>query len=140
MPRMRLRVFCGVIWKYRWRHRKWCRFFDEIQDVPGWEKFVRRLVDTVSRHVFITGSSARLLSREIATALRGRTLAYTLFPFSFSEYMRAQGAGALSGNSHRQRVTGWWQGLIAFLRSVATPRSSRSMRRRGSRRCSRISR
>lgn len=64
-------------------------FFDEIQDVAGWEKFVRRLVDTVSRHVFITGSSAKLLSREIATALRGRTLAYALLPFSFREYTRA---------------------------------------------------
>lgn len=66
-------------------------FFDEIQDVAGWEKFVRRMADTVSRHVFVTGSSAKLLSREIATALRGRTLAYTLFPFSFREYLRACG-------------------------------------------------
>ncbi len=66
-------------------------FFDEIQDIAGWEKFVRRMVDTVSRHVFITGSSAKLLSREIATALRGRTLAYTLFPFSFREYLRIAG-------------------------------------------------
>ncbi len=65
--------------------------FDEIQDVAGWEKFVRRLVDTVSRHVFLTGSSAKLLGREIATALRGRTLAYALFPFSFREYVRALG-------------------------------------------------
>lgn len=68
-------------------------FFDEIQDVVGWEKFVRRMADTVSRHVFVTGSSAKLLSREIATALRGRTLAYTLFPFSFREYLRAFGEG-----------------------------------------------
>lgn len=66
-------------------------FFDEIQDVAGWERFIRRMVDTVSPHVFITGSSAKLLSREIASALRGRTLAYSLFPFSFREYMRAFG-------------------------------------------------
>lgn len=69
-------------------------FFDEIQDVVGWEKFVRRMADTVSRHVFITGSSAKLLSREIATALRGRALAYTLLPFSFREYLRAFGEEA----------------------------------------------
>lgn len=69
-------------------------FFDEIQDVVGWEKFVRRMVDTVSRHVFVTGSSAKLLSREIATALRGRTLAYTLLPYSFREYTRACGEEA----------------------------------------------
>jgi predicted AAA+ superfamily ATPase len=71
-------------------------FFDEIQEVAGWEKFVRRLVDTVSRHVFVTGSSAKLLSREIATALRGRTLAYTLFPYSFREYARAFGEEEVS--------------------------------------------
>jgi len=86
-------------------------FFDEIQDVSGWEKFVRRLVDTVSRHVFITGSSARLLSREIATALRGRTLAYTLFPFSFREYVRAQGgegvAGQLTSAARNRLVAGF---------------------------------
>jgi uncharacterized protein len=69
-------------------------FFDEIQEVPGWEKFVRRLVDTVSPHVFVTGSSGKLLGREIATALRGRTLAYTLLPFSFREYLRAFGEEA----------------------------------------------
>ncbi|MBN1672625.1 MAG: ATP-binding protein [Kiritimatiellae bacterium] len=63
-------------------------FFDEIQEVPGWEKFVRRLVDTVSSHVFLSGSSAKLLGREIATSLRGRTLAYTLFPLSFRECLR----------------------------------------------------
>ncbi len=82
-------------------------FFDEIQDVVGWEKFVRRMVDTVSRHVFITGSSAKLLSREIATALRGRTLAYTLFPFSFREYLRAFGEAAAPApvtTSARNRV------------------------------------
>ncbi len=71
-------------------------FFDEIQDVAGWEKFVRRMADTVSRHVFITGSSAKLLSREIATALRGRALAYSLFPFSFREYLRALGEAVSS--------------------------------------------
>lgn len=82
-------------------------FFDEIQDVPGWEKFVRRMVDTVSRHVFITGSSAKLLSREIATALRGRTLAYTLFPFSFREYVRAldeESSPATVATAARNRV------------------------------------
>lgn len=71
-------------------------FFDEIQDVIGWEKFIRRMVDTISTHVFITGSSAKLLSREIAAALRGRTLAYTLFPYSFREYVRAHGEEAHS--------------------------------------------
>src|SRR6185369_1997086 len=47
-------------------------FFDEIQNVPGWETFIRRLLDTEKVALVLTGSSARLLSREIATSLRGR--------------------------------------------------------------------
>lgn len=62
-------------------------FFDEIQELPDWEKFVRRVADTLSRHVFLTGSNAKLLSREIATSLRGRSLAYEILPLSFKEYL-----------------------------------------------------
>lgn len=64
-------------------------FFDEIQEVPGWEKFVRRVSETISTNVFVTGSSAKLMSREIASSLRGRTLAYRLLPYTFREYLRA---------------------------------------------------
>lgn len=68
-----------------------CRFFfDEIQNIDGWEKFVRRLHDTENAQITLTGSSARLLSREIATSLRGRSLATEIFPFSFREYLRHQ--------------------------------------------------
>ncbi|HQI97823.1 MAG TPA: ATP-binding protein, partial [Syntrophorhabdus sp.] len=66
-------------------------FFDEIQNVQNWEKFIRRLYDTENCSIFLTGSSAKLLSREIATALRGRTLSYEVFPLSFSEYLRFKG-------------------------------------------------
>jgi predicted AAA+ superfamily ATPase len=59
--------------------------FDEIQLVPGWERFIRRLLDTSGVEVIVTGSSAALLSREIATALRGRAWEVPLFPFSFAE-------------------------------------------------------
>jgi hypothetical protein len=65
-------------------------FFDEIQEIDGWEKFVRRLYDTISTNIFITGSSAKMLGKEIATALRGRNLVYTLFPLSFDEYCKFQ--------------------------------------------------
>ncbi len=64
----------------------WC--FDEIQVVSGWERFVRRLMDEGGCEVFVTGSSAALLSREIATALRGRAWPVPLYPFSFTEAMR----------------------------------------------------
>ena len=66
-------------------------FFDEIQNIPRWELFVRRLDDSVSRHLFITGSNSKLLGSEIATALRGRTLRYEVFPLSFGEYLAFQG-------------------------------------------------
>lgn len=66
-------------------------FFDEIQNAPHWEKFVRRLYDTENCKVYITGSSARLLSKEIATALRGRTLTYEVFPLSFKEFLKFKG-------------------------------------------------
>lgn len=60
-------------------------FLDEIQIVPDWERFVRRLDDTENCRLVLTGSSSSLLSREIATRLRGRTLSYEIFPFSFPE-------------------------------------------------------
>lgn len=67
----------------------WC--FDEIQQVPEWERFVRRLLDSGTAEVLLTGSSANLLSREIATSLRGRAWEVPLFPFSFREALRHQG-------------------------------------------------
>lgn len=64
---------------------------DEIQTVPGWERFVRRLLDEEKMEILVTGSSAALLSREIATALRGRAWEVALYPFSFEEALRHQG-------------------------------------------------
>ena len=57
----------------------------------GWERFVRRLLDTERAHVFVTGSSAALLSQEIATALRGRAWQVVMHPFSFEEALRHRG-------------------------------------------------
>lgn len=67
----------------------WC--FDEIQAVPGWERFVRRLLDTEKVEVFLSGSSAARLSRELATAMRGRSWEVVIHPFSFEEYLRHRG-------------------------------------------------
>lgn len=66
-----------------------CYFlFDEVQEVDGWEKFVSRIYASVSQKIFITGSNSKLLSREIATTLRGRTLTYEVYPLSFDEYLK----------------------------------------------------
>ena len=62
--------------------------FDEIQLVRGWERFVRRILETEGDDVIVTGSSAGLLSQEIATALRGRGWRILLHPFSFKEALR----------------------------------------------------
>ena len=64
---------------------------DEIQNVPGWSRFVRRVLDTETAHVILSGSSAKLLHTEVATELRGRGLTMELFPFSFAEYVAASG-------------------------------------------------
>jgi len=69
------------------RDEKVYLFLDEIQAVPKWELYVRRIYDTLDLQIFITGSSAKLLSTEIATSLRGRTISYEIFPFSFKEYL-----------------------------------------------------
>lgn len=66
-------------------------FLDEIQTVPGWEGLVRRLVDARNIEIFISGSSARLLSREVATSLRGRAMEVLVHPFSFREALRHKG-------------------------------------------------
>ena len=62
-------------------------FFDEIQELPEWEKYVRRLYDTVTRKIFLTGSNAKMLSKEIATSLRGRSLSFEIMPLSFPEFL-----------------------------------------------------
>ena len=64
---------------------------DEVQAVPGWERFARRVVDTEMVDLFLSGSSARLLSREVATAFRGRALEVLVHPFSFREALRHAG-------------------------------------------------
>ena len=66
-------------------------YLDEVQYVPGWEGLVRRLMDADGLEVFVTGSSARLLSREVATSLRGRAMEVLVHPFSFREALRHAG-------------------------------------------------
>lgn len=63
---------------------------DEVQAVPDWERIVRYLLDE-GHTVYVTGSSSKLLSREVATHLRGRSLTYTLLPLSFREFLHFKG-------------------------------------------------
>lgn len=66
-------------------------FLDEIQLVEGWDRFVRRVLDTESIDIVVSGSSARMLSREIHSSLRGRAMATVIAPFSFREALRHRG-------------------------------------------------
>ena len=85
-------------------------FFDEIQNIPGWEKFARRLADA-GEHVCITGSNAKMLSKEIATTLGGRYMTRYIAPYSFSEYLRAAGSGG--GTVKTTREEGVLRGQFA---------------------------
>ncbi len=79
-------------------------FFDEIQNIEHWEKFARRCYDTITKNIYLTGSNSNLLSQEIATAMRGRTLTYEILPLSFPEFL------------HFKKVDGKKQGTAALAR------------------------
>jgi len=66
-------------------------FLDEIQLVHGWERFVRRALDSERVEIVVSGSSARMLSREVHTSLRGRGMETVIRPFSFREFLRHRG-------------------------------------------------
>jgi predicted AAA+ superfamily ATPase len=76
-------------------------YLDEIQFVPGWERFVRRVMDSEKVEIVVSGSSARMLSREVHTSLRGRGLETVVRPFSFREYLRHR------GEEPRRELSGW---------------------------------
>ena len=79
-------------------------FFDEIQAVRGWESFVDRLMRTEKCVVTLTGSSAGMLSKEVATQMRGRALSWEMFPFSFREFLDFKGIDASAPLSTRKRL------------------------------------
>ena len=86
----------------RWKEKIYC-FFDEIQIIQGWEAFIDRLLRTENCEIFLTGSSANMLSKEIATQMRGRALSWELFPFSFIEYLDHKGINkGLPTTSHNR--------------------------------------
>lgn len=72
---------------------------DEIQSVSGWEKFARRVQDSEQVELYLSGSSARLLSREVATSMRGRAMEALVLPFSFREFLRHRRVEPVGGTS-----------------------------------------
>lgn len=73
-------------------------FMDEVQNVPGWERFVRRLYEEGYK-IFVTGSNAKLLSSELATHLTARYFKIELYPFSFVEFLKFKNISAKASDS-----------------------------------------
>lgn len=73
-------------------------FLDEIQRVEGWERWVRARNESEDVKIFLTGSSATLMSREIATLLTGRHLSFRVFPLDFAEMLAFRGIAVPKGN------------------------------------------
>ena len=94
-------------------------FLDEVQEVDNWEKFVRRLIDQENCRVYLTGSSSKLLSRELATTLRGRTLPYEVFPLSFKEFLQFNQVEVNPRSSKGQAFLLHW--LSRYLRQGGFP-------------------
>lgn len=96
---------------------------DEIQEVEGWEKVIRRYLDTKQVKMCLTGSSSKMLSTDIATAMRGRALTFEVWPFSFREYCRAKELEELLFEKpHGSKVSAQWLvTLQQFLKNGGFP-------------------
>jgi uncharacterized protein len=81
-------------------HQETVFLLDEIQLVTGWETFVRRVLDSETITIYISGSSAKLLSREIASSMRGRATEVIVTPFSFKEFLRHHGVLPSKASKH----------------------------------------
>jgi uncharacterized protein len=77
-------------------------FFDEIQNVEGWPIVIRRLLESKNVEIYLSGSSAKLLSKEIATSLRGRSVSIEIWPYSFSEFLIAKKIPAAHSASQKE--------------------------------------
>src|SRR5690606_2899970 len=75
-------------------------YFDEIQNIDQWERFIRRLHD-MGNKVYVTGSNARMLSRELGTHLTGRYRSMELYPFSYKEFVLFKNPDLFTKNSFK---------------------------------------
>lgn len=90
-------------------------FLDEIQNVENWEKFVRTCIDEEIK-VFITGSSSKLLSKEIATTMRGRNLSYHIYPLSFKEFLKFKKyeIPKILSSKEKSQIKNYFQEYLAY--------------------------
>lgn len=102
----------------KYGQQKTC-YFDEIQNIDGWERFIRRLHDQGYK-IYLTGSNASMLSQELGTRLTGRYISKTLYPFSFAEYLNYTGETTQTNNS-TQRTAVLAQQFSAYLSNGSFP-------------------
>ena len=100
------------------KNRRCHLFMDEVQRVAGWDKFVRRVLDTEKLEVYVTGSSSKLLSKEIATSLRGRSISTEVFPFSFREFLSFRNVGVKSSSRFGSKTRALVQNLIGHYMTI----------------------
>lgn len=102
-------------------NRRCYLFLDEVQNVEGWPLIVRRLMDSKDIDIFITGSSAKLLSKEIATSLRGRSLSLEIQPYNFREYLVSKGIELPSKPYGRKFLDQYRVHLLGFFQQGGFP-------------------
>lgn len=99
-----IEAFFSIYPEKKQQEKIYC-FFDEIQVIPGWEAFIDRLLRSENCEIYITGSSAHMLSKEIATQMRGRALSWELFPLSFREFLTFREIPSEEPFSSKKRLT-----------------------------------
>lgn len=117
-PHLSIEFFEELIALYREKinpDRKIYFFLDEIQNLPDWEKWVRREADLKENKIFLTGSSAKLLSSEIATLLTGRHVTFMIPPLSFKEYLSWQGLAPTSEIEQTENKARLRKSLVDYL-------------------------
>lgn len=100
--------------------------FDEIQNIPGWEAFARRILDTETADLYLSGSSARMLSREVASSMRGRAMEALVYPFSFREKLRHSGLepGKTADHLDKASRSGLEKELLGYLNEGGFPEAA----------------
>ncbi len=103
-------------------HNKHCYlFFDEIQNVENWPQVIRRFFDSKKISIYLTGSSAKLLSTEIATSLRGRSLPTEIWPFSLREFLIARKEALPNSILSKKSSDQFGKQLITYLHASGFP-------------------
>lgn len=100
--------------------QKFVFYFDELQNVTGWENFIISLLNEHYK-VYITGSNSRLLSKEIATSLRGKAISYLMLPFSFTEYLRVKNVSVEKDFEYRDAVFEVKKHFTTFMKEGGFP-------------------